>query len=104
LTRLFPIVVGKSLARLLTWSWTKVKIGRVYKSAPLFVSACAAVTFGLLPFWLSVKAQDDGLANEMPRIKPLERVAALGFPLSARSKHRRKANRPCRAEVIVPGL
>jgi len=40
--------------------------------------ACATVGLGLLLSWFPVRAQDDDLANELPRIKPLEPAAALG--------------------------
>jgi putative membrane-bound dehydrogenase-like protein len=51
---------------------------RPYKSAPFVVFACAAFAFTLFSYWLNAKAQDDDLANELPRIKPLEPGAALG--------------------------
>ena len=47
-------------------------------SAKFLVSACAALAVGLFLSWQSVKAADDDLAKELPRIKPLEPAAALG--------------------------
>jgi hypothetical protein len=51
---------------------------RPYNSVSIVVVACAIFAVAPFPSWRTAKAQEDGLANELPRIQPLEPVAALG--------------------------
>ena len=79
LTPLFPTVVGKTLARRLTWRSLTTAAARIM-SAKLVVSACAAVAFGLLPSWPSCQS-------------PGRRTWPMSCRGSSRSIRRRRWNR-----------
>ena len=69
-------------------------IGPQRKTRRILLSACVTGALLLVVYRHPVKAQDDDLARELPRIKPLEPAAALESfrmhaGLSARAGRRR---------------